>query len=60
MLEELDIINFDKAMYELEERLKTEQEFGEQFYKELEEIKQIQIPLENLETAGLCKGEKRG
>lgn len=59
MLEVLDTISFDKAMHELEERLKMDQEFGEQFYKELEEIKQIQIPLEDMETEELYKGEKR-
>ncbi len=31
MPEILKIINYDKAMYELNERLKTEQEFSESF-----------------------------
>ena len=50
-----EMIRLDIAMHELEERLKTDQKFGEQFYKELEEIKKIQIPLEDVETEGLYK-----
>ena len=48
--EVLDIMEFDKAMYELEERLKADKEFSETFHRELEEIKQIQIPLEDERT----------
>ena len=42
--EVLDIMEFDKAMYELKERLQVDKEFSETFHRELEEIKQIQIP----------------
>ena len=39
-----NIIENDEAMYELEERLKKDQEFAKTFHRKIEEIKQIRIP----------------
>ena len=39
-----NLIENDKAMHELEERLKKEYEFAKTFHREIEEIKQIRIP----------------
>ncbi len=38
-----EVIILDREMYELKERLKTDKEFSERFYAELEELKQISL-----------------
>lgn len=48
--------SLDSEFCELLERLETDQEFSEQFHQDVEEIKQIRIPLEVEETEELFKG----
>lgn len=44
-LEIAEILRLDKEMYDLKGRLKMDPEFSERFYKELEELKQIRLPI---------------